>query len=159
MKFNLVARYLLLLGLALTTGCAASGTPFQRIGDIPKDKGLVYVYRPNSIIGSAVRYDVHANNEVICTLVRGGYCLYYAMPGEVELWGQTESKGTITIDVKAGQEHFIKGSLSFGLVVGRPNLTLMVPPEALNEISDCKLINGPTAQSNDGKKVEQKAQE
>lgn len=158
MNFNLVARYLLLLGLALTTGCAASGTPFQRVGDIPKDKGLVYVYRSNSLMGSAVRYDVHANNDVICTLVRGGYCLYYALPGELELWGQTESKGTITIDVKAGQEHYVKGSLSFGFVVGRPNLTLMQPPEALNEISECKLINGPPEESSDGKKVEQKAE-
>ena len=108
-------KLLFLIPVLFLAACAATGKPFARVTDIPADKGIVYVYRPNSILGAAVHYDVHAgttNDEVLCDLIRGGYCLYYAIPGEVELWGKTESKSTITVDVKAGQEHFVKGGLS-----------------------------------------------
>ncbi len=132
-------------------GCAASGPAFERVTDIPQDKGVIYVYRPNSIIGSAVRYDVFANDELVCNLVRGGYCLHYAKPGEVEFWGKTEAKGSITIDVKAGQEHYVKGSLSMGILLGRPNLTLVEPKDAMGDLTECKLQSVQAAKTEEGR--------
>lgn len=141
-------KLLLLIPTLFLAACAASGTPFKRITDIPTDKGVVYVYRPNSIMGAAVHYDVHVgiNNEVICDLIRGGYCLYYSTPGEVELWGKTESKSSITVDVKSRQEHFVKGGLSMGFLVGRPNFTLVDNPKGLEEIGECMLLEKPAAE-------------
>lgn len=138
-------KLLFLVPILFLAACAAKGIPFKRITDIPADKGIVYVYRPNSIFGAAVHYDVHAgiNEEVICDLIRGGYCLYYAIPGDVEFWGKTESKSTITVDVKSGQEHFVKGGLSIGFLVGRPNFTLVDNPKGLEEIGECVLLEKP----------------
>lgn len=145
MKFS---KLLLLVPTLFLAACAASGTPFQRITDIPKDKGVVYVYRPNSIMGAAVHYDVHAaNDEVICDLIRNGYCLYYAKPGELELWGKTESKSSITVDVKSGQEHFVKGGLSMGFMVGRPNFSAVDNKTALEEIAECVLLGKPAPEA------------
>jgi hypothetical protein len=141
------SKLLLLVSVLFLAACAASGTPFQRITDIPKDKGLVYVYRPNSILGGAVHYDVHAgNDEVICDLIRNGYCIYYSKPGELELWGKTESKSTITVDVKAGQEHFVRGGISMGFFIGRPNFTMTDKKTALEEIAECVLLEKPVAE-------------
>jgi cell division septation protein DedD len=138
MKFS---KLLLLVPTLFLAACAASGTPFQRITDIPKDKGVVYVYRPNSILGAAVHYDVHpGNDDVICDLIRNGYCVYYSKPGELELWGKTESRSSITIDVKSGQEHFVKGGLSMGFLVGRPNFTAVDNKTGLEEIAECVLL-------------------
>jgi len=141
-------KLFLLIPTLFLAACAASGTPFQRISDIPKDKGLVYVYRPNSIMGGAIHYDVHAaNDEVVCDLIRNGYCFYYAKPGELELWGKTESKSTITVDVKAGQEHFVKGGISMGFLVGRPNFTAVDNKTALEEIAECVLLPKPVPET------------
>lgn len=62
---------------------------------------------------------------------------------KVLLWGKTEARSSLTVDVKAGQEHFIKGGLSLGLIVGRPTLTVVPNETALQEISDCKLLLKP----------------
>lgn len=152
MNFRILIKLGLLVTFTILTGCAATGPAFQKINYIPNDKGIVYVYRPNSLIGSAVRYDVYANNDLVCHLIRGGYCLYYAKPGEVEFWGKTESKGSITIDVKSGKEHYVKGSLSFGLLVGRPNFSLVEEQEAMKDINDCKLLNSPAGEAVNQKK-------
>jgi len=142
MKFENISLCVVLLALAALTGCAASGTPFHRVGEIPLDKGVIYVYRPGSLIGSKVRYEVHAGNGVVCTLLQGGYCTYFATPGSLEMWGKTESKGSsIIIDVKATQEYYVKVSPSIDFIVKRPNLSLMNPAEGLKEIEGCKLID------------------
>jgi len=160
MNFKTMIKLGLLVTFAVITGCAASGPAFKEITDIPQDKGLVYVYRPNSIIGSAIRYSVYADQDVVCKLIRGGYCLYYAKPGEVEFWAKTESKASLTVDVKAGQKHYVKGSLSMGFAVGRPNLSLVEEQEALKDIVDCKLLNPTTgeavAQKDEAKQTAQK---
>jgi hypothetical protein len=144
MKFS---KLFLLVPALFLAACAATGAPFKRVTDIPPDKGVVYVYRPNSILGGAIHYDVHAaNDEVICDLIRNGYCLYYAKPGELELWGKTESRSSITIDVKSGQEHFVKGGLSMGFMVGRPNFTATESKTALEEIAECVLLLKPVAE-------------
>ncbi len=159
MNFKMMIKIGLLVAFTLVTGCAAKGTSFQEVTDIPKDRGLVYVYRSNSIIGSAIRYSVYADKDVVCKLIRGGYCLYYAKPGEVEFWGRTESKGSLTVDVKAGQKHYVKGSLTVGFAVGRPNLSLVEEQEAMKEIVKCKLLKSNTGEAADQKKDEAKQDE
>jgi hypothetical protein len=140
-----ISKIAALIPILFLTACAATGTPFQRVSDIPKDKGIVYVYRSGSMLGGAVHYDVHAAEEVVCDLIRNGYCLYYAKPGELELWGKTESKSSITIDVKSGQEHFVKGGVTMGFLIGRPNFSEVNARQGLEEIAGCVLLMKPPA--------------
>lgn len=126
---------------SLGFGCAtAKGPIFQAIEQIPQEKGVVYVYRPDSFVGAAVHYDVYAGDIKLCDLVRGGYCSYLARPGELEIWGKTEAKGSVTVDVKAGQEYYVKGGLSVGVLVGHPNLTIVDKSVGEQEIKECKLL-------------------
>ena len=61
-------------------------------------------------------------------------------PSEVELWAKTESKSSVTLDLKPGDVNYVKGTLSVGLLVGRPNLTVVSNEVGASEIQNCKLI-------------------
>ena len=49
-----------------------------------------------------------------------GYFPYYADPGELEFWAKTESTSSVTVDVKAGDTAYVRGSVGVGFFVGRP---------------------------------------
>lgn len=130
-----------LLLITLLTGCGAKlGPVYQKAEEIPLDSGLVYIYRPSSFVGGGVSYDVKVGDTSITRLYNGGYYPYFSAPGEVEFWAQTETRSAVTLDVKAGETYYIKGTVGVGLLMGRPHL-MVVPAEiAINEIVDCKLL-------------------
>lgn len=132
---------IIILGVALLlSGCASLGPVYQKPDRIPEDKGLVYLYRSSSFVGGGVSYDIKVGEIVITTLYNGGYYPYFAAPGEVELWAQTESKSSVTVDVKAGQTYYVKGTVGIGFIVGRPHLALVSTDVGEKEIVECKLI-------------------
>jgi hypothetical protein len=133
-------NYLFLLQLLLITGCASLGPVYSKADNIPDNSGLVYFYRPSSIIGSASSYDIKNDDTVITTLYNGGYYPYFSPPGEKEFWAEIESKSSITLDVKAGQTYYVKGEIGVGFVFPRPHLMVVTPEIAEKEIADCKLI-------------------
>lgn len=126
--------------LVLLSGCASLGPVYQKVEALPADQGLVYIYRPSSFVGGGVSYDVKVGETPVTTLYNGGYYPYFSAPGEVEFWAKTESRSAVTLDIKAGETYFLKGTVGVGLLVGRPHLTV-VPEETGNtEITGCKLI-------------------
>jgi hypothetical protein len=147
---RLLKRFCLLLSVAIIAGCAASGPRFEATAQAPSDKGLVYIYRPGKFMGGGVVFDVHvgpkADNNAIVSLRSGGYFPYYAEPGELELWGKTESTSSVTVDVKAGQTTYVRGSVGVGFLVGRPSLEVVDSATGEKELKDCKLL--PPAEAN-----------
>jgi hypothetical protein len=136
--FRLFRLLLVILASSFLFGCGAQGALFQKVAELPQGKGIVYVYRPTGFVGSGVTYDVHAGDRVIGNLKPGGYCSYFAAPGELEVWAKTEAKSSVTVDVRAGQEHFIKGGVGVGFFVGRPTLTIVDPDTGRREIATCE---------------------
>ncbi|WP_225072842.1 DUF2846 domain-containing protein [Desulfuromonas sp. CSMB_57] len=130
---------LTLLALALLAGCANLGHVYQE-ELVPQNKGVVYIYRPSRFIGGGVSYDVKVGETPVTTLYNGGYFPYFSDPGEVEFWAKTESRSAVTLDIKAGETYFVKGTVGVGLLVGRPHLTVVPNEAAGKEIADCKLI-------------------
>ena len=140
---------ILLVGLLFAGGCATLGPVYQKVEKMPEGTGVVYIYRPHSVIGAAVTYDVKVGETVVTTLHNGGYYPYFAKPGEVEFRAKTESESAVTLDVKAGQPYYIKGTVGVGFFVGRPHLMVVPAEAAQKEIAKCKLI--PEARSDAGK--------
>jgi len=136
----------MVLPLFLVLGCAASGASFRPIESIPEGKAVVYIYRPNSLIGGGIRYHVAVGNQRIVYLIRGGYFPYLAEPGETEFWARTEAKETITSDFKAGEVYYLKGTVGIGLAVGRPRFEFVSQEIGAEEVAKCKLL--PAAQGN-----------
>ena len=131
---------LLLASMLVLSSCASLGPAYQKVEMIPADVGLVYIYRPSSFVGGGVSYDIKIGETPIVTLYNCGYYPYFSKPGEIEFWAQTESKSSVTLDVKAGQTYYIKGTVGIGIIVGRPHLMVMTQEAAEKEILACKLI-------------------
>lgn len=124
----------------ILNSCASLGPQFQKVETFPNDKGLVYIYRPSSFVGSVISYDVKVGETPVTTLYNGGYFPYFSEPGEIEFWAKTESKSSVTLDVKPCQIYYIKGTVGVGFIVGRPHLMVVESNVAEKEISQCKLI-------------------
>ncbi|NCU32827.1 MAG: DUF2846 domain-containing protein [Candidatus Moranbacteria bacterium] len=140
LSLHKAAVSLLLLALALLSGCAGLGPVYHKVEVIPEEKGLVYIYRQKSFVGGGVSYDVRVGETPITTLYNGGYFPYLSDPGEVEFWARTESKSAVTLDVKAGETYFVKGTVGVGFLVGRPHLSVVDKEIGFQEIANCKLI-------------------
>lgn len=140
-SFTLLFLIVFLAGISLLSSCAPTlGPAFQKTDKIPEGVGLVYIYRPGKGIGGGVSPDIRANGVVITTLYNGGYYPYFAKPGEIEFSAKTESTSSVTLDIKAGQVYYIKGSIGIGFFVGRPHLTVEPSEVGEKKIAACKLI-------------------
>lgn len=140
----------------LLSSCATLGPVYQKTDKLPDNTGLVYLYRPSSFIGGGVAYDIKTgDNNVITTLHNGGYFPYFSNPGEVEFWAKTESRSSVTLDVKQGQVYYVKGTVGVGFFVGRPHLIVVPNDVGEKEIVDCKLIPTPNKEEEKERKEKQ----
>jgi hypothetical protein len=124
----------------LAAGCASLGPAYKPVTNAPKDKATVYVYRPSGFGGAAISYTVAANGVDISKLPSGGYFVYYAKPGETEFSAKTEAQTSVTIDAKAGQTYYVKGTIGMGVFVGHPHLVQVDGYAGDEEIAKCKLV-------------------
>lgn len=126
------------------SGCGASGQQFSQFAVPKQDKGLVYVYRPSSFVGGGVYYDIHVTNPstpdfIAGELVNGSYVQIDIPSGESEIWGKTESKSSVTVDVKNGETYCVRGGVGIGFLIGRPNLEIVDMATCKTEIVETKL--------------------
>jgi Protein of unknown function (DUF2846) len=137
---------LLTVALALG-GCATLGAPFAPDDQVPADRADVYVYR-TSAMGAAISPTVYANKVPLLGLPPSGYFVYRALPGELTLEQHTEATTSVTLDVKAGETYYVKGSVGMGFFVGHPHLVIVAKEAGEREVRECKLIPGavPTAE-------------
>jgi hypothetical protein len=144
------ARTILVLASLCVTfsGCANLGAKYTPEAATPTDRAAVYVYRPGSM-GAAISPNVQANGVPLSDLPAHGYFVYDAKPGELTLTAHTEATTSITLDVKAGETYYVKGSLGMGFFVGHPHLVVVTKDVGESEIKDCKLVPGtiPTAET------------
>ncbi len=139
-KKKLVLVSILLFISLMLNSCTTLGPLYQKVDTVPDDKGLVYIYRPKKLVGGGVKYKVKVGDTPITILHNGGYYPYFSEPGEVEFWAKTESRSSVTLDMKPGQTHYIKGTVGVGFLLGRPHLLIVSPDVAEQEILECKLI-------------------
>lgn len=132
----------------LFSGCATLGPKYTPEAATPTNRAAVYVYRPGSM-GAAISPNVQANGVPLSDLPAHGYFVYDAAPGELTLTAHTEATTSITVDVKAGETYYVKGSLGMGFFVGHPHLVVVTKEVGEAEIKDCKLVPGtiPTAEA------------
>ena len=122
---------IIFVGVAMfLSGCGAAGQSFSQFATPKQDQGLVYVYRPSSVLGMGVYYDIHVTNPtnpdlIAGELVNGSYVEVDVPVGENEIWGRTESKTSVTLDVKNGETYCVKGGVGIGFFIGRPNFEIV----------------------------------
>lgn len=132
------ARLLLILLAAVVSGCA-SGPKYAEIKDsipaLDPEHGRIFFYRP-SAIGAAIQPNIQVNGSVVGEMVPLGFFYVDRSPGNYVVSASTESEATLQVMLQANQTQYVKGSISIGILVGRPNLTLVDSMNALVEMQD-----------------------
>ena len=139
---KVLAKLCMTLPALLLAACATTGPKFASEAAPPEGRATVYIYREAGFVGSGVAYTVSANGVEIAALPAGGYFVYHAAPGEVEFSAKTEARTSVTIDVKAGEAYYIKGTIGVGFFVGHPHLTVVPSDVGAKEIAQCNLVPG-----------------
>lgn len=85
--------------------------------DAPGGEAVIHIYRPRSIAGMGASFDVYAGERLVCHLREEECCTARVAPGEVEIWSRFLSKGAVTLDVEAGREYYVRGSVTKGLLI------------------------------------------
>ncbi len=112
------------------------------LGAAPAGKAAVYLYRLITR-QDKMPFEVNINGKVEITLAPGVYYAYFMEPGNIEFktfetgFGASKSVSSISLDAKAGQAYYLKGSDSkWG---GHAHLEPVSPQAGADGIVKCKM--------------------
>jgi hypothetical protein len=151
------------LGLAVAlAGCASTGSqpskppaaltkaavpaPAAPIAAAPSgDMGTVVFFRESKFVGGAVSFKVREGEQELGKLSSGTYFASQVPAGLHAFAVHSEAKDILNLEVERGETYYVQGSMSMGVMVGRPNLA---PSDAatFNEMKD-KLKNSAESKS------------
>lgn len=95
---------------------------------------VIYLFRPKNYTGSAVSYDVHIGDTIIQRIKNNSkFAFKVCKEGKTEVWAKTESLELVTIDVKFGEEYYLKCGLKTGLWVGVPEINFLEKSQGRKE--------------------------
>lgn len=91
---------------------------------------LLYVYRPRNYVGSIVDYDIHVGDSTVGNIKNNSkFVVKLYNEGPTTFWAKTEQKRSINVNVKFGQEYFLKCAVTTGILMGRPEINLVYPEQ------------------------------
>jgi uncharacterized membrane protein YhaH (DUF805 family) len=87
---------------------------------------LLYIYRRNSFFGMMIYYHLHLGDEMIFRVTNGSKAIVKVMTeGRNILWGKTERKGKLPVNIQFGREYYIRCRLKIGFFVGVPKIEIV----------------------------------
>ncbi|MFZ5670517.1 MAG: DUF2846 domain-containing protein [Pseudomonadota bacterium] len=98
---------------------AADGT----VAAPPAGKGQIVFFRKSALAGAAISFKVRENDVELGKLSVGRYFVVPVEPGEHTYIVHSEAKDILTFEVEAGETYFVEGTITVGIIAGRPNLT------------------------------------
>ena len=124
-------RFLVILSaLALLCGCSpkilTNNIPADSIPENHPDYAVVYFYRTGNYVQTP--YDVHLNNDVVYrSKNKTKAAVKVDKPGSYEIWGKTETREGITLNIEMGKEYYVKTFVHMGAAIWRPSIELKTP--------------------------------
>jgi len=112
--------------LFLILSACASGVELSKTDvlneKIPSGESQIIVYRP-SIFGAAIQPKVYVDNVETGQCQPQGVFIVKSGKGTHNISATTEVTKQLTIDVKPEETAYVRCSIGFGLMTGRPELT------------------------------------
>src|SRR5260370_26456450 len=137
-------RVLRILGLLIFCFTGLSAIAQQPTADSQKttvakpSKASVYVYRYKQFAGSALAPSVFCDEIELARMENGRYFTVKLDPGKHTFRSNDKQSGT-ELDVKAGQEYFLRVEIAAGAMKGHGRLVLMSPEQGGYELKSSKL--------------------
>lgn len=129
-----IITYLILLSVALFSGCATLPAPDVMKAEtanfqLPKlpDQGtaLVYVVRPSGL-GGLIRFNVFLDDQQDASemgYTRASQYIYFRLPpGEHKIYSKAENWGETAVSAKAGDIIYIKQEPEMGIIMARNSI-------------------------------------
>lgn len=148
-----IGTVLLAVLAACLFGCSASGPRFsemaQAMPSLGDNEGRIYFYR-DSIMGAALQPEVSVNGQVVGKSQPNSFFYIDRTAGSYRATARTEAEATIDIVLRPKQTAYVKMSIGFGLLVGRPAFERMPETEARREIPNLAYGASPATKAGAG---------
>ena len=91
------------------------------------DYAVIYFYRPSNGYGSFLGYKINTEKDSIIGRMRNGEKFEFKTTkfGNQTFYGELETKKEIVINVEKGKEYYVRCGVKTGIMVGRPELTVV----------------------------------
>jgi hypothetical protein len=130
---------LLILCFTCLAGVAQEPTAdSQKTNDAKASKATVYVYRYKQFVGGALAPSVYCDETELARMENGRYFTVKLDPGKHNFRSNDKQSGT-ELDMKAGQEYFLRVEIAAGVMKGHGRLVLMSPEQGGYELKSSKL--------------------
>lgn len=93
------------------------------VGVPAEGMGQIVFFRPSKLVGGAVGFKVREGETELGKLRSGRYFIAPVAPGVHEYTVHSEAKDVLTLEVEAGETYYVQGTISMGVLAGRPNLS------------------------------------
>lgn len=123
---------LIFVSLASALLCAQTeAVPQSNAAAQPKVS--VYVYRYKQFVGSALQPSVYCDEVQLARMENGRYFTVKVDPGKHTFRSNDQQSG-VELDVKAGQEYFLRVEIATGMLKGHGRLVLTAPEQGRFEV-------------------------
>jgi len=146
-----IYQILLLFAIAIFyMGCSSlSGTLFKPVTDIPADKSVVYLYRPND--DRSTEFTITYHGKEICVLENGGYFPFFVEEGIVKISSSANFKLFVTglLQTTGSTDFVFKAEPEKSYYIecearefGGQKLSIQLQPEnfGIHNIKKCRLL-------------------
>ncbi|MDR0560927.1 MAG: DUF2846 domain-containing protein [Prevotellaceae bacterium] len=123
---------LMFVASLLTTGCGSSRTVTAANSaavseyELTDDCALLHIYRPASMMGLAIKYNINLNDEPLFRVAnKSKKTVRITQPGMYRLWARTETTVEESVDIQLGKEYYIRCTVEMGAFVGRPLIEIV----------------------------------
>jgi Protein of unknown function (DUF2846) len=112
--------------------------PAPQTADTKPSKAVVYIYRYKQFVGSALAPSIYCDGTQLARMENGRYFTANLDPGKHTFTSNDKQSG-IDLDVKAGEEYFIRVELATGFTKGHGRLVLVPREQGSYELKSDKL--------------------
>ena len=101
------------------------------------DYAVVYLYRKGGYVQTS--YDVYLNDNVVYrSKNKTKKAIRIDKPGRYEIWGKTESKETLTLDIEMGKDYYVRTFVHMGVAIWRPSIEVVTPEQGKSDWASIK---------------------
>lgn len=140
--FAVIATAIVLLtncGSTKSAGITGDVSMQPAVSNVPQDVALLHLYRPATKVGVLVSYDLHLDDAVVFhAKYKTKTTVRLTSEGLKTLWAMTETKTTLPLDIRLGQEYYVRCDIGMGAFVGRPRLKLFDNAEGKRQFDKIK---------------------
>lgn len=125
--------------VSVTCLCAlAQDKPATPSQDSTPSKSSVYIYRYKQFVGAALAPSVYCDDNQLARMDNGRYFMATVDPGK-HTFRSNDPQSGILLDMKPGEQYFIRVEIATGFMKGHGRLNLMSREQASYELVSTKL--------------------